>query len=80
MYGFSVDKGDEVVISLYYKLCGCKDPTYELLSEEGYAFIYSNWVIASKFAMVQPNHRFKSEQSSLQPTSEFIRTNQRYLC
>ncbi len=34
MYGFSVDKGDEVVIGLYYKQCGCKESTYELLNEE----------------------------------------------
>jgi hypothetical protein len=40
VYGFSVDKGDEVVIGLYYKRCGCKESTYELLNEEGYAFIY----------------------------------------
>jgi hypothetical protein len=39
---FSVDKGDEVVIGLYYKKCGCKESTYELLNENGHASIYSN--------------------------------------
>jgi len=59
VYGFSVDKGDEVVIGLYYRQCGCKESTYELLNEKGYAFIYSNWVIISKFAMVQSNHKLR---------------------
>jgi hypothetical protein len=35
-------KGDEIVIGLYYKKCGCKESTYELLNENGNAFIYSN--------------------------------------
>jgi hypothetical protein len=33
VYGFNVDKGDEVVIGLYYRWCGCKESTYELLNE-----------------------------------------------
>jgi hypothetical protein len=29
------------------------------LTAKGHAFIYSNWVIASKFAMTQANHKLK---------------------
>jgi hypothetical protein len=29
------------------------------LTEEGHAFIYSNWVITNKFAMTQANHKLK---------------------
>jgi hypothetical protein len=44
---------------LYYKKCGCKESTYELLNENGNAFIYSNWIIVNKFVMVQVIHRLK---------------------
>jgi hypothetical protein len=54
-----MDKGDEVVIDLYYKQCGRTESTYELLNEKGYVFIYSNWVITNKFSMVQANHRLR---------------------
>jgi len=30
-----------------------------LLSEESHAFIYSNWVIASKFVMTHATHKLK---------------------
>lgn len=33
VYGFNVEKGDEVVIGLFYMWCGCKESTYEPLSE-----------------------------------------------
>ncbi len=55
--GMCIEVTNEVVIGLYYKWCGHKESTYELLSEEGYAFIYSNWVVDSKFTMVQANHK-----------------------
>jgi hypothetical protein len=58
-YGFSVDKGDEVVIGFYYRKCRHKESSYELLSEEGHAIIYSNWVIVNKFAMTHATHKLK---------------------
>ncbi len=58
-YGFNVNKGDEVIIGLYYKRCGQKESSYKLFNEEGHAFIYSNWVIASKFAMTHATHKLK---------------------
>jgi hypothetical protein len=38
---------------------GGKKSSYELLTKEGHAFIYSNWVIVNKFAMTQANHKLK---------------------
>jgi hypothetical protein len=47
------------MVTSFYKLCGWKKSSYELLTKEGHAFIYSNWVIINKFAMTQANHKFK---------------------
>jgi hypothetical protein len=48
-----------VVIGFYYKQRMWKESSYELLTKKGHAFIYSNWVIASKFVMTQANHKLE---------------------
>jgi hypothetical protein len=71
-YGSSVDKGDEMVIGFYYKQCKRNKSSYELLTKEGHPFIYSNWVIVSKFAMTQADHKLKGGKPKCNlPTNSF---------
>ena len=58
-YGIKVDQGDEVVLSVYYKQSGRSPTLFVLQSDMGPCFIYSHWVIASKFSMVQAHHTQK---------------------
>ena len=61
-YGFKVDQGDEVVLGVYYKQSGRSPTSFILQSDMGPCFIYSHWVIASKFPMVQAQHTQKGDK------------------
>ena len=61
-YGLKVDQGDEVVLGVYYKQSGRSPTSFVLQSEMGPCFIYSHWVIASKFPMVQAHHTQKGDK------------------
>ena len=61
-YGLKVDQGDEVVLGVYYKQSGRSPTSFVLQSDIGPCFIYSHWVIASKFPMVQAHHTQKGDK------------------
>lgn len=53
----SLEKGDEVVEGHYYKNLGRKETSFVMDVGKGLAYIYSHFVCASKFAMVQVAHK-----------------------
>ena len=57
-----MEQGDEVVQGVYYKQSGRSPMSYNLQSDMGPCFIYSHWVIASKFPMVQAHHKQKGDK------------------
>ena len=50
------------MISVYYKQSGRNPTSFVLHSDLVPCFIYSHWVIASKFPMVQAHHTQKGDK------------------
>jgi hypothetical protein len=56
-YNFIIEKGDEIVEGRYYKQLGRKETSFVMDVGKGPTYIYSHFVYASKFAMVQVAHK-----------------------
>ncbi len=56
-YNFIIKKGDEVIEGRNYNQLGRKETSFVMDVGKGLAYIYSHFVCASKFAMVQVAHK-----------------------